>query len=80
MVVTQANAPERLLAVACLMEDIEELSQLELVWVDGGYTGDNLARVVRQLCNARVEVIKRSDNSSGFQLLPRRWVVERTFS
>ncbi len=51
-----------------------------LVWVDGGYTGDNLARVVRQLCNARVEVIKRSDNSSGFQLLPRRWVVERTFS
>lgn len=80
MVVTEANAPERLFAVACLMEDIEELSQLELIWVDGGYTGKNLARVVRKLCNAEVKVIKRSDDSSGFQILPRRWVVERTFS
>ena len=76
--VTEANAPERLFAVACLMEDLEELSQLELIWVDAGYTGENLARVVRQLCNAKVDVIKRSD--SGFQVLPRRWVVERTFS
>ncbi|MEM8831568.1 MAG: IS5 family transposase [Cyanobacteria bacterium P01_G01_bin.19] len=80
VVVTEANAPERLFAVACLMEDVEELSQLELIWVDGGYTGKNLARVVKKLCNAEVEVIKRSDNSSGFQILPRRWVVERTFS
>ena len=76
--VTEANAPERLFAVACLMEDLEELSQLELIWVDAGYTGENLARVVRQLCNAKVDVIKRSD--SGFQVLSRRWVVERTFS
>ncbi|EAZ88479.1 transposase [Crocosphaera chwakensis CCY0110] len=80
VVVTEANAPERLLALACLMEDIEELSQLELIWVDGGYTGNNFARVVGQLCNARVEVIKRSDDFGGFQVLPRRWVVERTFS
>ena len=80
VVVTEANAPERLFAVACLMEDQDELSELELIWVDGGYTGENLARVVKQLCNAKVEVIKRRDDSSGFQLLPRRWVVERTFS
>lgn len=80
VVITEANAPERLLAAACLLEDIEELSELKLIWVDGGYTGENLARVVQQLCNAKVEVIKRSDNSSGFQILPRRWVVERTFS
>ena len=80
VVVTEANAPERLFAVACLMEDLAELSQLELIWVDGGYTGENLARVVKKLCNAEVEVIKRSDNASGFEILPRRWVVERTFS
>ena len=36
------------------------------------------ARVVGQLCDAQVEVIK--PNESGFQVLPRRWVVERTFS
>lgn len=80
VVITEANAPERLLAAACLLEDLEELSELKLIWVDGGYTGENFARVVKQLCNAKVEVIKRSDNSSGFQVLPRRWVVERTFS
>lgn len=39
-----------------------------------------MARVVKQLCNAEVEVIKRSDDSSGFEILPRRRVVERTFS
>ena len=80
VVVTEANAPERLMAVACLMENLEELSELELLWVDGGYTGKNFARVARQVCNARVEVIKRSDDACGFQVLPRRWVVERTFS
>ena len=80
VIVSEANAPERLLAAACLLEDISELSELKLIWVDGGYTGENFARVVKQLCNAKVEVIKRSDNASGFQLLPRRWVVERTFS
>ena len=78
MVVTEANAPEKLFAIACLREDLQELFQLELIWVDGGYTGKNFARVVGKLCNAQVEVIKRSD--SGFQVLPRRWVVERTFS
>ena len=78
MVVTEANAPERLFAIACLMEDLKELSELELIWVDAGYSGENFARVVGQLCGARVEVIKRSD--TGFEVLPRRWVVERTFS
>lgn len=76
--VTEANAPERLGAIACLLEDLEELSHLELIWVDAGYSGLNFARVVAALCQARVEVIKRSD--PGFQVLPRRWVVERTFS
>ena len=79
VVVSKANAPERLLAIACLMEDLKELSQLELIWVDAGYSGENFARVVGKLCRAStVEVIKRSD--TGFQVLPRRWVVQRTFS
>ena len=78
MVVTEANAPERLFAIACLMEDLKELSELELIWVDAGYSGENFARVVGHLCGARVELIKRNDK--GFKVLPRRWVVERTFS
>ncbi|NEP50063.1 MAG: IS5 family transposase [Moorea sp. SIO3C2] len=78
VVVTEANAPERLGGIACILEDLEELSRLKLIWVDGGYSGPNFARVVSQLCNAQVEVIQRT--GSGFQILPRRWVVERTFS
>ena len=78
VVVTEANAPERLMALACLMEDLEELSQVQLIWVDAGYTGQSFAGWVKKLCGARVEVMKRS--GSGFEILPRRWVVERTFS
>ena len=48
MVVTEANAPERLIAIACLMEQLQELSELELIWVDGGYSGENFACVVGQ--------------------------------
>ena len=61
-----------------MLEDLEELSNLKLIWVDGGYSGPNFSRVVDQLCNAQVEVIQKTE--SGFQILPRRWVVERTFS
>ena len=43
----------------------------------GGYSGPNLARVVRQICGANVEVIKRI--SKTFEILPKRWMVERIF-
>jgi putative transposase len=48
--------------------------------VDGGYTGENFANWVRGLRpKLTVEVVKRSDDTKGFKVLPRRWVVERTF-
>nr|WP_228035392.1 IS5 family transposase [Oculatella sp. LEGE 06141] len=50
---------------------------LQLIWVDQGYQGENFARVVGQLCGATVEVVKRSE--AGFVILPKRWIVERTF-
>lgn len=52
-------------------------ASLQLIWVDQGYQGENFARVVEQLCGAKVEVVKRSE--AGFVILPRRWIVERTF-
>lgn len=48
--------------------------------MDGGYSGDNFAQWVRDhWSKLKVEVVKRSDKVSGFAVLPRRWVVERTF-
>jgi putative transposase len=57
----------------------ERLSMLEVVYVDQGYSGENFAQAIRQVCgdHVRVEVIKRS--SKDFEVLPKRWIVERTF-
>jgi putative transposase len=49
---------------------------LPLLWVDQGYTGEKFARASASVCGAKVEAVKRSE--AGFQVLPRRWVVERT--
>jgi putative transposase len=51
-----------------------------LVWADGGYQGEDLANWVSKLLGWSWEVIKRSDNIKGFVLIPKRWVVERTFA
>lgn len=54
--------------------------RLRLVWVDGGYRGDELKDWVGRLWGWVWQVVLRSDNQKGFALLPRRWVVERTFA
>jgi putative transposase len=51
---------------------------LRLIWVDQGFSGPNFARAVKQLMGAEVEVIRRQ--SAGFEVLPKRWIVERTFA
>lgn len=55
-------------------------SRIELVWVDQGYEGDELYDWVAKLTGWIWRVVKRSDDTKGFKLLPRRWVVERTFA
>ena len=61
-----------------LLESQENLDRLELIWVDQGYKGARFQRGVETLSSATVEVMKRE--GKGFQLLARRWVVERTFA
>lgn len=54
---------------------------LTKLFADAGYQGakfrDGVARVMPQLS---IEIIKRSDQAKGFEVLPRRWVVERTIA
>ena len=76
ILVTEANMPERLGAAMVLSEAGNELEKTEVVWVDSGYSGENFARVVQQICQARVEVIQRI--AQTFEILPKRWIVERT--
>jgi putative transposase len=53
---------------------------LRHVFADGGYAGDKLRNALRKLGRWTIEIIKRSDQATGFAVLPRRWVVERTFA
>ena len=54
--------------------------RIKLVWADGGYRGEDLLDLARDVMNWVWEVVMRSDNTNGFVVIPRRWVVERTFS
>ena len=53
-------------------------SSVKTAFVDQGYTGDNAANQARQ-AGIELEVVKHTEAKKGFVLLPRRWVVERTF-
>jgi len=51
------------------------------LYADGGYQGTEFRLAVdRVIADVNVEIVKRSDQAKGFVLLPRRWVVERTFA
>jgi putative transposase len=53
---------------------------LRHVFADGGYAGEKLKKALQGKGQWTLEIIKRSDTAEGFELLPRRWVVERTFA
>ena len=78
--VTPASTTERDGAKALLTGVLGWFTWLRLLWVDGGYSGPAFAHWVKGLRRKLVvEVVKRSDDVKGFRVLPRRWVVERTF-
>ncbi len=53
---------------------------LRHIFADGGYAGDKLAGALREIGDWSVQIVKRSDKAQGFEVIPRRWVVERTFA
>jgi len=78
--VTPANTTERDGAQMLLGRVLGWFTWLRILWVDGGYTGENFANWVKSLRpKLAVEVVKRSDTAKGFKVLARRWVIERTF-
>jgi transposase len=53
---------------------------LRHIFADGAYAGDKLKEAMAEIGHWTFEIIKRSDAAKGFKVLPRRWVVERTFA
>lgn len=80
VVVTKANVPERAGAKLLLQRALaDHFERLVLIWADGGYEGQAFAEWVLEHCGWLLEIVKRNDEATGFVVLPRRWVVERTF-
>ena len=53
---------------------------LRHIFADGSYAGSKLRRALERIGTWTLEIVKRSDAAKGFTVLPRRWVVERTFA
>lgn len=78
VIVTAACVQDRDGAHPLLARLREKFSTITLVWADGGYAG-RLVIWAKQVLGLAVTIVKRSDDTRGFVVLPRRWVVERTF-
>ena len=79
MVVHTADIADSVGAHSVLEKARRRFSTLKHIWADGGYSGPLLewAKTKLQLV---VEIVKRSEQAKGFQILARRWVVERTLA
>ena len=78
--VTAANEPDRA-QVGALTQAVQEATgeKVEVAFVDQGYTGESPAQAAAAH-GVRLEVVKLAEAKRGFVLLPRRWVVERSFA
>ena len=79
VIVHAGNIQDRDGARLVLAKIAQCMPRLKLIWPDGGYAGQ-LIDWVKATCGWMLEIVKRSDDVKGFQVLPRRWVVERTFA
>jgi putative transposase len=78
VVVHSAALQDRDGAKLVLAKATTRCPRLALLWADGGYAG-KLIGWVQEVCGWVLQIVKRNDDVRGFVLLPRRWVVERTF-
>jgi len=75
---TTANAGDREGAIEMIKTYAPNLSNISKILADGGFTGENFKNAVALLIGAKVEIAKRSELHK-FAVIPKRWIVERTF-
>lgn len=78
MYVSAADQTDRDGAKALLNACAKRFPTVKKIWADGGYTG-NLLVWVKETFGIDLEIVKRTDDLAGFVVVPRRWVIERTF-
>jgi putative transposase len=81
LLITGADVQDRDAAKTLVGKLAKLFGRLQIIWADGGYLGA-LVQWVKQLRpfgKLHLEVVRRCDPIKGFQVLPKRWIVERTF-
>ena len=76
--VTTANVTDRDGAIEMTKRHKQNLSEVTNILVDGSYSGEKFAKEIKKIIQATVEVVKRNELHT-FKVLPKRWVVERSF-
>ena len=81
VMITPAAVQDRDAARPLIKGLVSMYGRLQIIWADGGYLGALVTWVkqLRPFGKLRLEVVRRCDDVKGFKVLPRRWVVERTF-
>jgi transposase len=80
LVVHSAAVQDRDGAAQVLKSIVQRWPWLRHVFADGGYAGPKLKGALKRIGCFALEIVKRTDKAKGFEVLPRRWVVERTFA
>jgi putative transposase len=81
IMITPASVQDRDAAKGLIQLLVGTFGRLQLIWADGGYLGA-LVQWVKQLRpfgKLRLEIVRRCDHVKGFKVLPKRWIIERTF-
>jgi putative transposase len=82
IMITSAAVQDRDAAKTLIQGLVSLYGRLQIIWADGGYLGA-LVQWVKQLRpfgKLRLEIVRRCDQVKGFRVLPKRWIVERTFA
>ena len=77
--ITKADETDRNGAIFMAISNFNNLCNVQNILADSSYSGENFEKAMRQILGCSVEIVKRSDLHT-FQVIPKRWVVERTFA
>src|SRR5256712_4056836 len=81
LMITSAAVQDRDAAKSLIKGLVDLFGRLQIIWADGGYLGTliNWVKQLRPFGKLRLEIVRRCDAVKGFKVLPKRWIVERTF-
>jgi putative transposase len=81
IMITNAAIQDRDAAKSLIGALVKLFGRLQIIWADGGYLGALVQWVkkLRPFGKLHLEIVRRCDQTKGFKVLPKRWIVERTF-